>query len=387
MSTFKTRKREVRYAVVSDIHLGNQRNPAARIIANLKKYVTNTAFLSTLDILFFAGDVFDEMLYLSAYEVGEIQVWIGSVLANCRRLGIKLRVLEGTPSHDRKQSKLFVDLDQIQMQDIRNSGHAPLDLKYVDVLDVEYMEDLDLSILYIPDEWGASTDDAYQQALAKMQEKGMEYVDIAIMHGLFPHQLPVDIPHIPRHNDQLYLKIVRYIITIGHIHTFSVYERIIAQGSFDRLSQNEEEPKGFVVVNLTTGDDYTAEFVENEGALIFKTLSVTDMDMVESLIYLEEKVATIPPGSHLRIEATSTHSVSSNMAVIRHKWPDYTWTYIGRDKSKKEKKALVDKQRSYVPLVLDRLTLGDIMLGRVMTKSIPSPQLRLCAEILKEVIK
>lgn len=384
-SIFKTRLRPVKYAVISDVHLGNNRNPAVSIIANLRKYVSNPKLLSTLDILFIAGDLFDEMLYLSAEEVGVIQVWMGSLLSHCRRLGVKLRVLEGTSSHDRGQSKLFLDLNEIQMQDHVNDQHKPLDLKYFNILDIEYMEDLDLSILYIPDEWGASTEDAYQQVLQKLKEKGMTYVDIAMMHGLFPHQLPVDIPHIPRHDDQKYLAIVRYVITIGHIHTFSTYERIVAQGSFDRLTHNEEEAKGFVVVDLETNDDYRVLFVENKDAMIFKTISVSDMDMVETLLYIEKELELIKPDSHVRIEAGVSHAVSENMALIKEKWPQYRWTYIGRDKSKKEKKPLVDKQKSYVPLVLDRLTLPETILSRLAAKNLPDQTYRLCASILKEV--
>lgn len=386
-SSFKTRTRAVRYAVISDVHLGNKRNSARNIIANLNEHISNVAFISTLDILFIAGDLFDEMLYLSADEVGDIQVWMGNLLAICRKLKVKLRVLEGTPSHDRHQSRLFMRLDEIQMQSGKYHSDAVVDLKYFEILDIEYMEDLDLSILYIPDEWGPTTEDTYAQVLALMKERGIEYVDIAMMHGLFTYQLPENIPHIPRHNEESYLSIVRYLISIGHIHTFSTYSRIIAEGSFDRLSHNEEEPKGFVVVELSTDDTYTAEFIENTGAAIFKTISCTEMDMAESLEYIESAISNIPSGANLRIEASASHAIGTNLAVIKTRWPDYIWTFIGRDKGKKEKKALVDSQRTYVPIVLDRQTLADVVIERLLRMGLSGKTFSLCTDIIKLVTK
>lgn len=386
-SSFKTRKRAVKYAVISDIHLGNKRNSAKSIIANLNKHVSNSAFISTLDILFIAGDLFDEMLYLSADEVGDIQVWMGHLLSICRKLKVKLRVLEGTPSHDRRQSRLFLKLDEIQMQSGKYHSDEAVDLQYYDEIAIEYMEDLDLSVLYIPDEMGPTTEAAHQQVLDLMRQRGIEYVDIAMMHGLFTYQLPENIPNIPRHDEESYLSIVRYLINIGHIHTFSTYSRIIAQGSFDRLSHNEEEPKGFAVIELSTDDTYKAEFVENTGAAIFKTITCTEMDMAESLVYLDSVVSGIPSGANLRIEAGVSHAIGTNLAVIKTRWPDYIWSFIGRDKGKKEKKALVDTQRTYVPIVLDRQTLAKVVIERLMRKSLSEHTLSLCTDLIKLVTK
>ena len=80
-----------------------------------------------------------------------------------------------------------------------------------------------------------------------MITSGLTKVDYAVMHGQFDYQLPKHITGMPRHDSQKYLDIVKHYIFIGHIHTHSVYDRIIAQGSFDRLTHGQEEPKGYVV--------------------------------------------------------------------------------------------------------------------------------------------
>ena len=56
---------------------------------------------------------------------------------------IILRILEGTPSHDWKQSKLFIHLN-----DLTKAG---TDVKYIDSLSIEYIDKFGINVLY-PDE-------------------------------------------------------------------------------------------------------------------------------------------------------------------------------------------------------------------------------------------
>ena len=101
-----------------------------------------------------------------------------------------------------------------------------------------------------------------------------EEVDIAIMHGQFHYQFP-RIKLDSSHDEQEYLNMVKHYIHIGHIHTHSSYDRIIAQGSFDRIAHGEEENKGCVVAKIDTTNRENDEwmFLVNDKAMRFITLN------------------------------------------------------------------------------------------------------------------
>ena len=66
----------LRIASISDIHLGHPKTTTEYIITNLNKYLNNDEFLSNLDILFFAGDVFDNLLNFNDEVITHIKMWI-----------------------------------------------------------------------------------------------------------------------------------------------------------------------------------------------------------------------------------------------------------------------------------------------------------------------
>ena len=77
-----------------------------------------------------------------------------------------------------------------------------------------------------------------------------------------------------------YLNIVKYFINIGHIHTPSVYQgRILASGSFDRLTHNEEEDKGGLLCTIYKDGSFKFVFLKNTRAKTFKTLDYTNSNI------------------------------------------------------------------------------------------------------------
>ena len=63
--------------------------------------------------------------------------------------------------------------------------HVPCDFKYIDSVCVEYIEKLNLNVLYVPDNWSANPDITLADVKKAIAEKGLVEVDIAIMHGCF----------------------------------------------------------------------------------------------------------------------------------------------------------------------------------------------------------
>lgn len=312
----KSTTKPFRYIAISDIHLGHRINPALRIIENMKTTIEPLAKRG-LDAIFIVGDLFDRLLDNSMEANSDSYMFMTWMLKLCERYHIKLRVLEGTKSHDRYQSKYF--------EVLHKALQSQTDLKYIPYLHIEIMSDFDLSILYIPDEWRESTDQTYQEVLDLLKEHGLEQVDLAFMHGQFEYQLKNIPGHIPKHKEHNYLSIVRYYIHIGHIHIASEFERIVAQGSFDRLAHGEEGNKGFVYAVISP-DDYRYEFIVNHNAMVFKTLNITKKSLDEIIEDLDRILPRYPEGSCIRLKAKKTSPVFTDFDKIERRYWNYRIT-------------------------------------------------------------
>jgi len=306
---------KLRYLCLSDIHIGHARNPAKAIVSNLADYFsefTNKSIFTRLDIIFIVGDLFDQLIDCSGPALYEALEFITRLVSFCGRNKIKLRILEGTPSHDRQQSRLFEFISSVK--------ESVADVKWIKTLMVERMEDLNLSILYVPDEYTASTDITLQLVYDLFKNQGIEQVDIAMMHGAFNYQMRCIPGQHDTHNETAYLSLVKHFINVGHIHTHSNYERIIAQGSFDRLAHGEEEPKGGVLMTIRDdGSDYY-EFIENKKAKIFKTIEIKSEDLQKCLHQLERILLKIPNESYIRIKAPKLHPILVHISELKKQY-------------------------------------------------------------------
>ena len=257
----------IKYLVLSDIHLGHTGNKTEEIITNLAIFFTNYyKEIKDIDILFISGDIFDRLLSTRSLEYKMIVSWLSNILLWCKDRNIKLRILYGTPGHDNDQVAGFTEIA---------SKLAPeCDFKYIPNLWIEKMDDLGISILYIPDEVHPDSEDTWKDVQAKLEEEQLAQVDITIMHGCFLYQLPVkDLKF--AHKESNYLDITKYYINIGHVHTSSCYERILAPGSFDRLAHNEEENKGGLLCKIYKDGNMNFKFLVNKLSKIFKSLDYT----------------------------------------------------------------------------------------------------------------
>lgn len=288
----------ISYLTISDIHLGNKRNKTYDICKNIDRFFdnyTNKSIFTNLDIIFIGGDLFDKLLEFNSDDVYESISLLYRLMSFCSRNNIKLRILEGTPSHDWKQSKIANILNI--------NTFEKLDYKYIDSLSIEYIKDLDISVLYVPDEWTDSAAKTYEQVKVLLKNNSLNQVDLCMMHGLFNYQLK-DMPNnIIKHDEDNYLSITKYYINIGHIHTFSFHDRILAQGSLDRIGHNEEEPKGGIVCNIFKNGEMNFNFIENKNAKIFKTIEFKNNDLEKNKKKLKKLLIGLPLDSYVRIKA------------------------------------------------------------------------------------
>jgi hypothetical protein len=373
-------KRAFTMAVASDIHLNNRRTHTQVIVNNLDRYLTNSNVLKDIDILFLAGDVTDELMDMSCDEGHITEAWMANTILLCAKNNVTLRVLEGTPSHDRLQSQRFITVNEI----LNKAGVDTPNIKYVKELSIEYIEEFGINVLYVPDKWGSGAQDTLDQVHKLMREKGIEKVDFAIMHGAFEHQLPFT--DSSTHNAQAYLDITNCLIFIGHVHVRSEYERILAQGSFDRICHGEESPKGFYKASIEQDGTYTTYFVENKTAAIYKTIQIPDIDVVESILQIEHELKGVSEGSAIRIQAHWNNPIFANVSLLKERWPYYVWTMQPKDMEKKTTSMLIDHKKVYIPLQINRQNITQIVSERLKRFSHSDEAILRCRVILESAI-
>jgi len=278
--------REFRGVVLSDIHLGNNRNKTRDIVKNM---TLELARHTDVDIIVIAGDLYDRILSLGSDEAIVSISFMTWLADHCSTHSIVLRLLEGTPSHDFGQGAVFQEL---------LSENPLLDFRYISDIEVEILPDSGISILYVPDEARHTVEEAMVDI---HKARNGEDVDIAIMHGQFHYQLPFELAS--SYNEDEF-DFVRYFIFIGHVHNHNPKGKIIPQGSFDRLSHGEDSPKGYVRfrINPNTGGSY--QFIENKRAKKFDTITISTDDMVRASKQLSDKLDKYD-SDYLRVDIQS----------------------------------------------------------------------------------
>lgn len=369
----------IKIASLSDIHLGHPKTPTTHITERLREAFPWNAETAALDLIILAGDVFDRILELPDDDVFAIREWVGYLFKTCHKFGIALRVLEGTPSHDCKQSRVFPEiLDFLGLH---------VDFKYVEELSIEHWDKFGIDILYVPDEWRRDPMVTYHEVLELLDVKGIDKVDFAVMHGAFEYQLPeVARKNHPTHESKLYLDIVRYLIFIGHIHVYSQYDRIIAHGSFDRISHNEERPKGHVRATVTP-EHTEITFVENKKAVIYKTVDIEGLDIAE--VHKVMTTLDLPKDSHVRLSGRPGDIGLSAIRELQKAYAQYHLTPHTKKKEEIEDELNLDNPahlRTYTPVHITRDNIWELTRGWLERRGVDEIQMTYCEELLNERI-
>ena len=306
-------------AVLGDVHLGHPTTPTRHIIANMHKYLLGNSAVMQCKLLIVNGDFFDTLLTMHSEESYDIIAFITELLRYCKLNGIILRAVDGTDSHEYGQAKWFVEINE--------QNKIGCDVKYITALSIEHIESLGLNVLYVPDEWNIDASITFKQVKELMLDRGLDKVDVTFMHGAFYYQLQGE-QTISRHNPGDYLGITRHYIVINHVHKHSVFKRIIAPGSFDRIAHSEERAKGYVILHITPTDPTTStwEFVENHDAWKYVTVCPTDTSDY-AIIHgeLDKCLAKLPVGSRVRLECIRGSSVHGFYDQIKQQFGHFHW--------------------------------------------------------------
>ncbi len=279
--------------MLSDLHYGHNINESSNITNNLRLYFTaNHKLFKELDTIYISGDTYHGLLNQGSVSNKDATTGISYLITYCSTNDIKIRFLEGTPSHDMKQLGNITTM-------IKNLN-VTVDYKYIDTLMIEHDATSGLNILYLPDEWNDTADKTSKDIAILLRSKKLATVDIVIMHGQFHYQLPMYKSN-TSHSEEMFINMTKYHIHPGHIHTHSIFKKIIAPGSFDRLAHNEEGAKGGLYCTITkTGGEYM--FIENVNAKIFKTVQCKSIPIEQLKAYIYNSTKTLPPGSCVRVK-------------------------------------------------------------------------------------
>jgi hypothetical protein len=365
----------IEIASISDVHLGHTRTPTQLITENLDIAFPDNAQFAKLDMIFIDGDFFDRLLQVPEDDAYIARRWIHRFLLRCEKHDVALAVLEGTPRHDRRQSKMF--------QEVIDLTGVKVDFRYVDSLSIEYIERFDIHVLYVPDEWRHDPNETFAEVQALMAAKMLTQVDFASMHGCFEYQLPdVGNARQKAHQSANYLPLVRHQIFIGHHHVFSEYEHIVAQGSFDRLIHGEEAPKGHVRLSIKDGAK-TLTFVENKGAMDYRTLSVSGMSVEEVLVMIA--ALKLRPDSRIRLTGAVSDMGIRMLRHIRRDFPEYK-IISEVDKVVGGKLEAPTVARHYVPIQIGPANVIGMARDWMVRDGANDHEIKYCEEIIHEQI-
>ncbi len=317
-----------RYLNLSDLHLGNMKNKSTNIIHNLLTYFEeNHKLFITLDMIILNGDIYERLLPTSSVDAVAVMEYLCNLVNFCQKYNVKLRIVNGTPSHDANQIDMFTIT-------LKTLG-VNVDYRYMNDISIEYLEEFNLNLLYIPDEIRDTTITTHDDVLKLMVDRNISKVDIAFIHGHFGFQLPgiiLDTSHI----EEDYLNIVTHYIHVAHIHKPMFYKRILGNGSFDRLAHGEEEKKGGIVVFLNPNGEDSFIFIENKHAMYFKTIFIETRDFIEALEQLRSSIKNVPIGHHIRLVIDKDNPLVNNYQDFKAKLHHYQVILKKIDKDKKE---------------------------------------------------
>lgn len=296
------------------------------------------------NVLIIAGDLFDHLLLPNTKEYLAIVGFFLWLIRFCEKYDIILRILEGTPSHDHKQSSI-IDV-------LVNSTKVKISSKYVATMEIEVIEKYDISILYIPDKFLPSHTDIYLAAKKLMALHGFDKVDFIVMHGAFEDQLPANCG-IKTHNTDLYSELCNYYVLSGHIHKHCIRKKIVSIGSHTRMIHGEEEDKGYVRIKLNSQDDYSIKQIVNDNSKLYITIDCLGLTLNEILDKVEN-ASKIKRKSNFRLMIDDNPDIKKQLSMIRNNYPMHKWDMQYPKKRAAIQKDFILSNEEAVDLVLSK---------------------------------
>lgn len=356
---------------IGDVHLGLATNPAPNIIDNIRKYIHPVIAKGKIDVFIIGGDLFERLLFYNDPHIDAISLWIAEIITLCQRTDTELIVLEGTPLHDRKQSKALA------------TTHALLGFtdgfKYITELSIEYNQKLGKYILYVPDVIRNSAATTLADVKTMLAARGISRVDIAIMHGAFDHQLVAD-KH--THSAEEYSQLVKDIIIVNHVHNFSHQGKIVAPGSFDYTDHSNTGQVGGVLVEI--GSHIKVSRIINKSPMPFMTYTLTDDNHEFIARAIDELISKYPElCPNIRLTTVLNAQSKAFYASMKKDYPFVKWTIKAIRDELTEKKE-VEVLHEYVSVEITEDNIESILADKLSRNNVDKPLQSRLFDLLKE---
>ena len=332
----------------ADIHLGHQKVKTIDTANNIRKYLFPK--LANVDLISIAGDIFHGRIALDSPDSNIVIDLFVDLLVKCYENDVTLRVLNGTFSHDLHQNDLITQL-------YKKLG-LPVNYKLYKVLDIEYIQHLNIHILYVPDNLPFRHK---HEILTRINDllisHGIKQVDYVMLHGEFDNTLYGKYMH-NAFNLSDFNGICRNRILAGHVHSPQQHGKLLYAGSFNRLAHGEEEPKGFWIV-----EGSEANFIENQEAVKFITLDYTSEDDLTTMLERHQKrMLNLPTAaeSHVRVILSDPHLKQALRSYHLGNFPTVKLTFKSKVVDKHSDQYLDEKLKSKLEEHLEAPSLKNL---------------------------
>lgn len=229
-------------AVISDIHFGVM---DSEVLYNelKKRFLKPLKKIPKLDYIIIDGDLYDSKVSLDSSASKYAFRFIGEVIKIAKKKGAKVRLIEGTDSHDGSQIENFQFLeydDSIDFRVIREVQEEELFPDYM--------------VLYIPEEY-MQDKEAFYEPFFSQKDKYKQIFGHGMLEFAAYAEHATHRPGAPTFTvAELNYCCVGPVI-FGHVHTMQNYKYCYYCGSFSRWCQGEEKPKGFYLVMMNPDTD------------------------------------------------------------------------------------------------------------------------------------
>lgn len=267
---------------ITDLHFGNGNINPFSLLDHIEFQIIPR--LKDVDILIFGGDFFHTLLDLNEKSaicaLNAMNMLFKAAIEN----KCYIRLLRGTFTHDRTQNDLFLECGR---KSVMLNG-IPL-ARVFDTVTLERIEPLDLTIAYCPD--NVPTRNLTETIKDMMDANACNHADLLVSHCYYRYLLPAFMPHEPSNLVELEKINHRFTLILnGHVHVHKEVMNCVTAGSFERFAHGEEEPKGFILFELSKSG-YKTEFVENPFATIFKTVIIDERSQDRVLKRLDKQIS------------------------------------------------------------------------------------------------
>ena len=266
---------KVKFLFISDLHFGIPETE--RELTELRKTFIPYLKEHDIDILFFGGDYFDHKMGMAEPSSLMAFEFFNEVLTICAEKKIKIRMIEGTQSHDRFQPRIFENFI------IDSNGNKLVDYKYFETVSSEDI--MGIRVLYVPEEYPMNIDEYYAPY------KNDKY-DLMIVHGTWDFvnfaaaidNNRNDINTAPVFRVKEWKDALEHGLAIsGHIHGRHGFkdksgDKVIYPASFTAWSFDQISDRGFLYGEV---EDHkvTYEFVNNPDSPKYANLDVKDLGL------------------------------------------------------------------------------------------------------------